>query len=130
MNYLPTDLNTIIGLVIIVLVIVLYYTYYFVKDMIQGEIKDFYIKTEKRRIRKDKQEREVILHQQNLELRNQLEEKKIEDNFINLENFENNDDEINNMEIESFIDPLKNKINNENREMDQNQILSDRIFNN
>jgi hypothetical protein len=133
MNYLPTNLNTIIGLVIVVVILILYYTYYFIQNMIQTEIKDFYIKTEKRRLRKEKidRDREIILQQQNLELQNKLQEKKIEDNFLNFENFENDEDEINNIEIESFIDPIKNKksSNNGSGEMDQNQILSDRIFN-
>ncbi len=133
MNYLPTNLNSIIGLVIVVVILILYYTYYFIQNMIQAEIKDFYIKTEKRRLRKEKidRDREIIIHQQNLELQNKLHEKKIEENFLNFENFDNDEDEINNIEIESFIDPIKNKksSNNGNGDVDQNQILSDRIFN-
>jgi uncharacterized protein YxeA len=134
MNYLPTNLNTIIGLVIVVVILILYYTYYFIQNMIQSEIKDFYIKTEKRRLRKEKidRDREMILQHQNMELQNKLQEKKLEENFLNFENFDNdNEDEINNIEIESFIDPIKNKksSNNGNGEIDQNQILSDRIFN-
>ncbi len=50
---LPPNLNTIIGLTIVVVVLILYYTYYFIQNMIQTEIKDFYIKTEKRKLRKD-----------------------------------------------------------------------------
>ncbi len=129
---LPPNLNTIIGLTIVVVVLILYYTYYFIQNMIQTEIKDFYIKTEKRKLRKDKIQRDMLLQQQNIELQNKLEEKNIEDQFLNFDNFEN-DEEINNLEIESFIDPIKNKKpsnNNDNREIDQNQILSDRIFNN
>ncbi len=134
MNNLPPNLNTIIGLTIVVVVLILYYTYYFIQNMIQTEIKDFYIKTEKRKLRKEKTQRDMLLQQQNIELQNKLEEKNIEDQFLNFDNFEN-DDEINNLEIESFIDPIKNKKpssnnNNDNREIDQNQILSDRIFNN
>lgn len=131
-NNLPPNLNTIIGLAIVVIVLILYYTYYFIQNMIQTEIKDFYIKTEKRKLRKDKIQRDILLQQQNIELQNKLEEKNIEDQFLNFDNFEN-DEEINNLEIESFIDPIKNKKpsnNNDNRDIDQNQILSDRIFNN
>lgn len=131
MNYLPTNLNTIIALLIVVIILTLYYAYYFIQNMIQTEIKDFYIKTEKRRLRKEKTNRDILLQQQNIELQHKLEEKKLEENFLDMENFDNdNEDEINNLEIESFIDPIKNKKSSNNGEIDQNQILADRIFNN
>ena len=98
----------------------------FVKNL--AFIKDM----DKESVRKEKidRDREIILHQQNLELQNKLQEKNIEENFLNFENFENDEDEINNIEIESFIDPIKNKksSNNGNGEVDQNQILSDIIL--
>ncbi len=121
---LPTDANTIVALVIIVVIIVLYYSYYFVKDMMQSEIKDFYVKTEKLKFKKDKKDKEFVIQKQNEEVKNNMEFKQLDDfNFDNIE-IDNIDDEIvNNMEIESFIDPVKNK------DPDQNQILSDRIFN-
>ena len=54
---LPKDFNTIIALILILLIVVIYYGYYFLKDMMQNEIKDFYVKTEKSRIKKDKKDR-------------------------------------------------------------------------
>jgi hypothetical protein len=114
---LPTDVNTIIALVIIVVIIVLYYSYYFIKDMMHTEIKNFYVKTEKIKIKRDKKDKEFTVQKQNEESNNQV--LQLDDfNFDNLEV-----ESVDNMEIESFIDPVKNK------EQDQNQILSDRIFN-
>jgi len=136
---LPTDLNTIIALVIIVLIIVLYYAYYFIKDMITAEIKDFYIKTEKLRMKKTQKESDNNrfdktheLLKENQELKNRLDEHNEEamNTLFNMENLEMPDDNYeneNNLDIESFVDPMKIKkdINN----IDQNQILADRIFN-
>ena len=50
MGYLQDNLNTIIGIIIVILILCLYYGYYFIQNMIQTEIKNFYIKTEKRRL--------------------------------------------------------------------------------
>jgi hypothetical protein len=117
---LPTDVNTIIALVIIVVIIVLYYSYYFVKDMMHEEIKDFYVKSEKIKIKKDKKDKEFTVQKQNEDSTNKI----IHLDDFNFDNLEiESADNIDNMEIESFIDPVKNK------EQDQNQILSNRIFN-
>ncbi len=120
---LPSDLNTIFALIIIVLIIVLYYTYYFIKNMIHEEIKDFYIKTEKIRIKKNKKDKELYLEQQNLELKQQLENQNMDFQINNFDNI-NDEEELNNLEIESFVDPIKNK----DKEQDQNKILADRVF--
>ncbi len=106
--------------------------------MIQTEIKNFYIKTEKRRLIKEKLDnnKENILQQQNIELQNKLQEKLIEDNFLNFENFDNNNqNNINNennealdLENVSFVDPLKNKKSaNINNDI-VNQNLAERNF--
>ena len=137
MGYLQDNLNTIIGIIIVILILCLYYGYYFIQNMIQTEIKNFYIKTEKRRLIKEKLDnnKENILQQQNIELQNKLQEKLIEDNFLNFENFDNNNNINNNennealdLENVSFVDPLKNKKSaNINNDI-VNQNLAERNF--
>jgi len=135
---LPKDFNTIMALILILLIIVLYYGYYFLKDMMQNEIKDFYIKTEKSRIKKDKKEREIILERENIELKNKLidDTKNIQEpqdmDIFQLEDINNFNDididnaEINKMEIESFVDPVGNT--KENDHATQNKTLANRTF--
>jgi hypothetical protein len=135
MGYLQDNLNTIIGIIIVILILCLYYGYYFIQNMIQTEIKNFYIKTEKRRLIKEKLDnnKENILQQQNIELQNKLQEKLIEDNFLNFENFDNNNQNNENnealdLENVSFVDPLKNKKSaNINNDI-VNQNLAERNF--
>ena len=136
MGYLQDNLNTIIGIIIVILILCLYYGYYFIQNMIQTEIKNFYIKTEKRRLIKEKLDnnKENILQQQNIELQNKLQEKLIEDNFLNFENFDNNNNQNNennealDLENVSFVDPLKNKKSaNINNDI-VNQNLAERNF--
>ena len=135
MGYLQDNLNTIIGIIIVILILCLYYGYYFIQNMIQTEIKNFYIKTEKRRLIKEKLDnnKENILQQQNIELQNKLQEKLIEDNFLNFENFDNNNNNNENnealdLENVSFVDPLKNKKSaNINNDI-VNQNLAERNF--
>jgi len=109
--FLPADINTIIAIVIIIVIIVVYYMYYFLKDMMRDEIKDFYIKTEKTKLKNKK--KDII--ESNIDLNQPFD---MEDNIYDMEINE----EVNNIEIESFIDPIK-------KNNDQNQVLSDRIFN-
>ena len=85
--------------------------YYFLKDMMRDEIKDFYIKTEKTKLKKNKKDN--IESNQPYKMDDLQLDQEIYDMEIN--------EEVNNIEIESFIDPIKNN--------DQNQVLSDRIFN-
>ena len=141
MEYLQNNLNTIIGIIIVIVILCLYYGYYFIQNMIQTEIKNFYIKIEKRRLLKEKIDntnKESILQQQNIELQNKLQEKIIEDNFLNFENFDNNNinNNINNeapdLENASFVDPIKNKKsnnidNNNNDNNDNNDILNQNL---
>ena len=137
---LPKDFNTIMALVLILLIIVLYYGYYFLKDMMQQEIKDFYIKAEKSRIKKDKKDREIVLERENVELKNKLVEdinrNNRESDIFQLEDINNFNDieidnvDINKLEIESFVDPI-NHSNNHSKENDhavQNKTLANRTF--
>ena len=139
MGYLQDNLNTIIGIVIVILILCVYYGYYFIQNMIQTEIKNFYIKIEKRRLLKEKldKSKENVLQQQNIELQSKLQEKMIEDNFLNFNNFDNFDNNINNninndtpdLENASFVDPIKNKKSYNNINNDEvNQNLADRKF--
>ena len=141
MGYLQNNLNTIIGIIIVIVILCLYYGYYFIQNMIQTEIKDFYIKIEKRRLLKEKidNNKEIALQQENIQLQNKLQEKMIEDNFLNFQNFDNQNNNINNdinndinnealdLDNVSFVDPIKNKKSSNNNDI-VNQNLAVRNF--
>ena len=136
MGYLQDNINTIIGIIIVILILCLYYGYYFIQNMIQTEIKDFYIKIEKRRLLKEKidNNKEIALQQENIQLQNKLQEKMIEDNFLNFQNNNINNDinnDINNEALDldnvSFVDPIKNKKSSNNNDI-VNQNLAVRNF--
>lgn len=96
---IPTDLKTIIALIFIVLLIVLYYGNYYIKNMIKKEIKDFYIKTEKYKLKTERQNitnknMEIITEPNNISVDKET------------ENFDINDNDTG---IESYIDPLREK---------------------
>jgi hypothetical protein len=129
MGYLQDNINTIIGIIIVILILCLYYGYYFIQNMIQTEIKDFYIKIEKRRLLKEKidNNKEIALQQQNIQLQNKLQEKMIEDNFLNFQNNNINNNQNNNINNDinnealdldnvSFVDPIKNKKSSNNND--------------
>jgi hypothetical protein len=138
MNF-SKNLNIIVPVIIVIVVITLYYSYYSVKDMVKSEIKDFYIKTEKIKLRRDKKEPIVQPQQpqiQNIQQvpyqMNQNQEPEFDMNDMSFLEMEN--EQINNVDIESYIDPLKNEEINDNfkkndKESKTNQILADRIFN-
>ena len=137
MGYLQDNINTIIGIIIVILILCLYYGYYFIQNMIQTEINDFYINLEKRRLLKEKidNNKEIALQQENIQLQNKLQEKMIEDNFLNFQNFDNQNNNINNdinnealdLDNVSFVDPIKNKKSSNNNDI-VNQNLAVRNF--
>lgn len=138
MNFL-TNLNIIIPIIIVLVIVITYYSYYSVKDMIKSEIKDFYIKTEKIKIKRDRKDKIIpqqdlpqqVLPQQVLPQQDQEKhhEPEFDMNDMSFLEMENN---------ESYIDPLRNEeLENDNKytknenekEGTSNQILADRIFN-
>lgn len=137
---LPKDFNTIMALVLILVIIILYYGYYFLKDMMQNEIKDFYIKAEKSRIKKDRKDREINLERENTQLKNKLIDDNNNKNYketqdldiFQLEDINNFNDieidnvDVNKLEIESFVDPVRNTKDNDHAA--QNKTLANRTF--
>jgi hypothetical protein len=123
------NLNVIIGVIIILAIIIIYYSYFHIDSMIDNKIKNFYIKVEKNKIKKDNAMKNDML-------KNDLEQKEILEDIENYKNeyeLENNNNEEEN-DIDSFVDPLKVNGNNsiieyKREEKDNNKILVDRIFN-
>lgn len=135
MNF-SKNLNIILPIIIVIVVITLYYSYYSVKDMVKTEIKDFYIKTEKIKLRRDKKDKIIQPPIQNVQqVSYQVEQNQEPDFDMNDMSFlEMENDHVNNLDIESYIDPLKNEEINDNfkkneKDNNTNQILADRIFN-
>ena len=135
MNF-SKNLNIILPIIIVIVVITLYYSYYSVKDMVKTEIKDFYIKTEKIKLRRDKKDKIIQPPIQNVQqVPYQVEQNQEPDFDMNDMSFlEMENDHVNNLDIESYIDPLKNEEINDNfkkneKDNNTNQILADRIFN-
>lgn len=143
MNF-SANLNIIIPIIIVLVIVFTYYSYYSVKDMVKSEIKDFYIKTEKIKLKRDRQDKvnvqqqiiqqpmqksQVIQQHQHYEQNQEPEFDMNDMSFLEMEN-----ENINNQDIESYIDPLRNedindKYKQNEKENNANQILADRIFN-
>ncbi len=137
MNF-PKDLNIIVPIIIVIVLVIAYYYYYSVKDMVQKEIKDFYVKTEKHKIKKTRREQELEMERNNIIMQQQMAnnnryvnsnvemDNEIDYELMNLDEGENNDNE---MDMESYVDPLKGRKENNQENNNTNQVLNDRIFN-
>ncbi len=137
MNF-PKDLNIIVPIIIVIVLVIAYYYYYSVKDMVQKEIKDFYVKTEKHKIKKTRREQELEMERNNIIMQQQISnnnryvnsnvemDNEIDYELMNLDEGENNDNE---MDMESYVDPLKGRKENNQENNNTNQVLNDRIFN-
>jgi len=149
MNF-SQNLNIIIPIIVVIVIVISYYSYYSVKDMVKSEIKDFYINTEKIKIRRDRKDKipenrqTQFVNNQNIHNNQEIQELRpqpiqnqqdFDMNDMSFLEMENNDDiDINNLDIESYVDPLKNEDENQikynkKEENTTNQILADRIFN-